>query len=173
MQWRNFDWWRRQIADRQTKRTANRQTGDRTSKMKRCLLIVKTGKLVDMTAISNSIVTLFRKRVEFDVVEKMMIKTTIQSWRCYETCWIDCQQNSWSWRFYETCQLNWKKNHEKTKINCLYNRDVFMKRVMQMKSDLKNLIDQYKFIFFSGRMTYIYCDIMSVRLCKLKVFRFF
>ena len=36
-------------------------------------------------------------------------------------------------------RVNWveKKNHEKIKINRLYDRDDFMERVMQMKFDLK------------------------------------
>ena len=65
-----------------------------------------------------------------------------------------------------------KKNHEKIKINRLYNHDVFMRRVMQIKSDLKNLIDQCEFISFSERVTYIYSEYVSTFI-KLKMFRFF
>ena len=47
---------------RQTKRTANKQTDDKASKMKRCLLTVKTGKLIreKMVKSNDSIVKLLK-----------------------------------------------------------------------------------------------------------------
>ena len=49
-----------------------------------------------------------------------------------------------------------EKDHERIRMNRCYSRDVFMGRAMQVRSDLKDLIDQYGFTFFPGRVAYIY-----------------
>ena len=90
-------------------------------------------------------------------------KTTIQSWHCYGTCWIDCQQNNWSWRFYDTCQKFWKKKSKtmiqlSTKqliVTFLWNVSTEMKKEKKITNQFDYRINKKVFQFVTSSVDFI------------------